>query len=213
MRRIARGALLACAALALAGCIATGTVAPRQFYLLEDAAAKAPAPSAPIDRSLLVNGLASDAFYENRSLVYSRNPGQRAYYQFASWTDQPARRVALLTERRLEQRGSFRSVALIDSGASGDLLLTVIVDEMLHDDATPPGSGRVVVTGELLQRQGRRIIDRRKFVAAVPVREESAAGAVAAINAAASNVIDALVLWAEEAARAAPAPATAASGR
>jgi ABC-type uncharacterized transport system auxiliary subunit len=200
---------LACAALALGGCISTGTVAPRQFFLIEDPAAKAPPPAAPVDRTLLVNGIASDAFYENRSLVYSRKPGQRAYYQFASWTDQPARRVALLTERRLEQRGSFRSVAPIDSGASGDLLLTITVDEVLHDDGTPPGAGRVVVTGELLQRQGRRIVDRRQFVATAPAREESAEGAVAAINAAVSDVIDAVVVWTEEAARAAPAPATA----
>jgi ABC-type uncharacterized transport system auxiliary subunit len=202
---------LACGALALVACIPTGTVAPRQFYLIEDTGAKAPPPAAPVDRTLLVNGIASDAFYENRSLVYSRKPGQRAYYQFASWTDQPARRIALLTERRLEQRNSFRSVAPIDSGASGELLLTVTVDEVLHDDGAPPGAGRVVLTGELMQRQGRKIIDRRQFVATVPAREESAEGAVAAINAAVSNAIDAVVVWTEEAARTAPPPAGAAS--
>jgi ABC-type uncharacterized transport system auxiliary subunit len=211
MMRSRIGAAFACAGLVLAGCIPTGTVAPRQFYLIEDPAAKAPPPAAPIDRTLLVNGVASDALYENRSLVYSRQPGQRAYYQFASWTDQPARRVALLTERRLEQRGSFRSVAPIESGASGDLLLTVTVDELLHDDATPPGSGRVAVTGELLQRSGRKIIARQQFVATVLAREESAEGAVAAISAAVSNAIDAIVLWAEDAARASPPPARAAT--
>lgn len=194
------------ALLSLAACISTGTVAPRQYFLLEDALAKAPPPGAPIDRALLVNGVASDAFYENRSLVYSRAPGQRAYYQFASWTDQPARRIALLTERRLEARDRFRSVAPIDSGASGDLLLTVTVDELLHEAATPPGTGRVVLSAELLQRSGRQILARRRFVAAAPAPTEDAEGAVAAMNAAVSSAIDAIVVWAEEAAAQSPSP-------
>lgn len=206
MSTVVRQLASACAALVLAGCISTGTVAPRQFYLLEDTVAKAPPAAAPVDRTLLVNGIASDAFYENRSLVYSRKAGQRAYYQFASWTDQPARRIALLTERRLEQRGSFRSVAPMDSGAAGDLLLTVTVDELLHDDRDPPGVGRVVVTGELLQRTGRRILARQQFVATMPAREESAEAAVTAMNAAVSSVIDTLVVWAEQTARTAPPP-------
>jgi ABC-type uncharacterized transport system auxiliary subunit len=202
-----RAAGLAAGLLVLAGCIATGTVAPRQYYLIQDAAAKTLPPGPPIQRSLLVAGNTSDAFYENRSLVYSRRPGQRAYYQFASWTDQPSRRVALLTERRLEARGRFLVVTPIDSGARGDLMLTVTVDELLHDDAAPPGIGRVVLTAELLQRSGRRMLARQQFVAAVPVQRETAEGAVEAMSAAVSEAIDAIVIWTEDVAtRAVAAP-------
>jgi cholesterol transport system auxiliary component len=200
MHAAARVIAQALAVLSLSACISTGTVAPRQYFLLEDVIAKAPPPGAPIDRALLVNGIASDAFYENRSLVYSRAPGQRAYYQFASWTDQPARRIALLTERRLEARDRFRSVAPIDSGARGDLLLTVTVDELLHDAATSPGTGRVVLTAELLQRSGRRILARERFVSAAPAPSADAEGAVAAMNTAVSTAIDAVVAWVEDAA-------------
>ena len=193
------------AAWGLASCISTGTIEPRQYFVLEDAG-RAAAPRADrLDSTLLVAGNASDAFYESRSLAYSREPGQRAYYQFASWTDQPARRLALLVERRLEARASFRSVSPIDSGAGGDLLLTVTVDEILHDDADPPGTARIEVTAELLGRRGRSIVDRRRFVATAPVTAEDAPGAVAAMNRAATEVVDAIVAWAEDAAARLPA--------
>jgi ABC-type uncharacterized transport system auxiliary subunit len=209
----ARAGAAALCTLFAAGCLQTGTVAPRQYYLIQDAAAKARPPGATIERTLLVAGNTSDAFYENRSLVYSRNSGQRAYYQFASWTDQPARRVALLTERRLESRGRFLSVTPIDSGARGDLMLTVTVDELLHDDAKPPGSGRVVLTAELLQRAGRVMLARQQFVATMPAQRETAEGAVEAMNGAVSEAIDAIVVWAEETAARAVAAAPADSAR
>jgi uncharacterized lipoprotein YmbA len=118
-------AALAAGIALLAGCVSFQDVPPREYYVLDDLArAGASRPAAPAGRVLLVNPASTSPFYDTQNMVFSRSPGQRAYYQFAGWTERPGRRLSELLMRRLEARGSFKSVAATTAGIKGDLVLT-----------------------------------------------------------------------------------------
>ena len=119
-----RAALALITTTCLAGCLGGSSVPPRTYYVLQDQAPASDAAATPSSRqSLVVAASAADVFYDAESLVFSRSPGQRAYYQFAAWTDRPARSVVQLAERRLQARGSFASVTSMSAGVRADLVL------------------------------------------------------------------------------------------
>ena len=182
----------------LTGCVSAPDVPSREYYVLEDpvqpGVAKAGTGSA---RVLLVQPAVASPFYDTQSLAFSRAPGQRAYYQFAAWTERPARRVSELLTRRLEARGSFRSVASTTAGVKGDLVLNLRLDEFYHDVSAAPGSARVEVTAELVDATGRAVLARRRFTQSAPVASENARAAVVAFNQATAALLDEVAAWIE----------------
>ncbi len=204
MKRLASALLLTAT---LAGCLGGASAPPRTYYVLQDRApADDPKPRAAGGQSLVVAGGAVDVFYDAESLVFSRHPGQRSYYQFASWTDRPAHLIVRLAERRLEAGGRFASVAGLTTGVRADLLLNIIVMEFYHDVAVNPAVVRVELAGELIDWRSRSLLAQRTFAVAAPVRKDDAEGAADAFNHAVTEALNALVPWVEEeAARAAGA--------
>jgi cholesterol transport system auxiliary component len=182
----------------LAGCMSFQDVPPREYYLLEDlATAGASRHAAPAGGVLLVSAASASPFYDTQNLVFSRAPGQRAYYQFAGWTERPGRRLTELLMRRLEARGSFKSVAATTAGIKGDFVLSTRLEEFYHDTGAKPGSVRIEVSVELVDYAGHTIVAQRRFAQSVPAAGENAQGAVAAFNRAATVLLDDLSAWIE----------------
>ena len=177
----------------------TGTTAtsPTTTAGIGAATAATADPGARIGATLLVEGAAQGSLYESTALVFSRAPGAHAYYQFASWTEPPARRIAQLTVQRLAARERFDAVARIDAGIRGDLLLRVTVEEMLHELGAQGGRVRIGVTAELIDWPRRALIARRGFAANEPVGGDDAAAAVAAFDRGATRLLDGLAPWVE----------------
>jgi ABC-type uncharacterized transport system auxiliary subunit len=195
-------ALLATAG--LASCLGGGP--PRTHYVLQDRAPIDAASTGPTGRqSLVVAGSAVDVFYDAESLVFSRQSGQRAYYQFASWTDRPARLVARLAERRLDARGRFASVTRLTAGVRADLLVNIMVMEFYHDVAAKPAVVRVALIGELIDWRSRSLLAQHTFTLSSSVQTDNAQGAVDAFDHAVTEALDALVPWVETEAAKAPA--------
>jgi len=185
----------------LAGCVSFQDVPPREYYVLDDLAKTgASRQAAPAGRVLLVNAASASPFYDTQNLVFSRSPGQRAYYQFAGWTERPGRRLSELLMRRLETRGSFKSVAATTAGIKGDFVLSTRLEEFYHDTGANPGSVRVEVSAELVDYAGRTIVAQRRFAQSVPAAGENAQAAVAAFNRAATTLLDEMSAWIEGAA-------------
>ena len=182
----------------LTGCLGGKGAPPVTYFVMTDLGKPAPSVPGPvITRSLVVAGGAEDAFYDAENLVYSRVPGSRAYYQFAAWTDRPSRRVAALTERRLDARGHFASVAAITAGVNADLLLNVNLAELYHDVSVKPAVVRIRIIGEIVDWKARVLVGRRSFAVAVPVGNADAKSAVDAINGGVTLILDELVPWVE----------------
>ena len=174
----------------LAGCVGTANVPPVQYYVLgnghEPAAARR---TSQWSRVLLVNPTTVSAFYDTQRLAYSRAEGQRAYYQFAAWTERPGRALSELLMQRLGAASST-------SGVKGDLVLHTRLDELYHDATTTPGAVRIALTAELVDPSGRRVGERRRFAHSAPTTAENAPAAVEAANRAVAQVLDDLAAWA-----------------
>lgn len=186
---------------AAAGCVSIGREAPaRLSYALHDLGTAKPVRRVPLDLVVLVAWSSASAFYDTTSIVYSRAPGALAYYQLSRWSERPAERIGRLFARRLAGTGVFRDVATISAAVRGDWLVELQLDEMLHDDATPPGVARVSVFARLVDRSRRRALDSRRFREEEPLQAESAAAAVKAFDVAVTRLLDASVGWLIEAA-------------
>jgi len=185
----------------LAGCLSFQDVPPREHFVLDDLAkADTSRAAAPAGRVLLVSAASASPFYDTQNLVFSRAVGQRAYYQFAGWTERPGRRLNELLMRRLEARGGFKSVVATTAGVRGDLVLNTRLEEFYHDTGANPGSVRIVVSAELVDYAGRTIVAQRRFAQSVPGAGENAQGAVAAFNRATTALLDEMSAWIESAA-------------
>ena len=189
-----------CAALLLAGCGALGSASTQRYFVLEAAPARAvpvPAGTAPSGQAttLLVAPTSAAGFYDTQEIVYSRAPGERAYYQLSSWTEPPARSFNTLLVSRLEQARSFATVAQTTSGMRGTFLLRTHLIEMFHDATTNPGNVRVVLAAEVIAPDTRTLVARRTFSAAVPARSFDAAGAVRGFDEAVATIADDVTEW------------------
>ena len=177
--------------LLLAGCVSAPDVPSMQYYVLGNGQESASArPASQRSSVLLVHPTSVSAFYDTQRLVFSRAEGQRAYYQFASWTDRPGRAFSDLLSRRL-------GASFTTSGVKGDLVLHARLEELYHDASANPGAVRIEVSAELVDAAGRLVGERRRFSRSVPVRSENAAGAVEAANRAVSEVLDEIAAWIE----------------
>ena len=183
--------------LLLAGCVSTPNLPPMQYFVLgngvetagqETATARPASLGSP--RVLLLNPTSVSAFYDTQRLVYSRTEGQRAYYQFAAWTERPGRAFSDLLSRRL-------GASSTTSGIKGDLILHTRLEELYHDAGANPGAVKIAVSADLVDAAGRLIGERRRFVRSVPVSGENAAAAVEAANRAVAEVLDEIAAWVE----------------
>ena len=195
----------------VAGCISLdigssdGGPAQAQYRLAD--LAEPPARAArTVPRTLVIAAVPSVGIGDTFAMAYSRAPQQRSLYQYATWADRPSHRIVQLLARRIESRGLFASVAELGHGVSGDLLLNVSIEELVHDTAAT--RGRLQLAAELIDRSGRTLIARRRFEAAVPTSQENARGAVEALSRALTTVLDDVMPWLEQ--TAAQLPATAA---
>ena len=201
-RRHLVGATLAAPAL-LAGCVSIGVgddAAPVvQLALRDGDGAGAVAPrEAPIVDALLLQPVPGDALVDTTAIAFSRRPHEYAYYQLSTWTDRPLRTLPRLLQRRLEARRVAGAVGLAGDPLRADWLLTLAVEALVHDVATPPGVGRVALDVQLFDRRHRARVAHRRFAADVPTERADAAAAAAAMSAAVARVFDDLVPWLED---------------
>jgi cholesterol transport system auxiliary component len=167
-------------ALTLAGCFPASTREAQRFYVLEAPpaaqAAKAPVRVAPTTTS---------SFYDTQSLVYSRSPGTRGYYQFAAWTEPPGVTLGALLAERL---------ATARAAKDAPVLHTHLV-ELYHDASQSPGTVRVTLRAELTDPARRETIAARSFTHTAPAASYDAEGAVRAINQTIGRLLDEVAAW------------------
>jgi cholesterol transport system auxiliary component len=201
IRLAALGALALLATACISVDIGKDTAQQAQFRIVDSAATPAAAARSS-GRDLVVAPQPSSSVDDSFSLAFSRQPNQRAAYQFATWSDRPSNRLAQLLVDRLGARRSFASVTLAGRGVAGDVQLNLSVNDFYHDASATPGAARVEIAAELIDRSSRRLIARQTFSASAPVSAANAAAAAAALGVASTKVLDDLVAWIE--ARTAP---------
>jgi len=187
------GLLAGCGSLSL-----TNTSPKVDYFVLRDLAP----PAAPTvgtpprnGRVLLIAGSTSQTLFDSERMVFTKDGISRSYYQFANWSDRPARSIAALAETRLSRVGGFKTVAQSTSAVRADLLLSLRLNELTHDDSISPGVVRIEVTADLLDWRTREMIARRTFAQKVAVDSRDSIGGAQAANRAVTAMLDELSLW------------------
>jgi cholesterol transport system auxiliary component len=190
---------LGLATVVLAACSALQSLNNPQsiiWYSLEDARTTNPVGvGQTVPKVLIIEPVRANPFYDSTQLAFSRSDIARAYYQFASWTERPAKRLAILVERRMSARNVFETVATSTVGLRGDISLNLTLDELFHDTVNSPEQARIVVTAELVDQRQRRLIARKQFINEFPIETPTAANAVRAMSEALSLLLDDLETW------------------
>lgn len=190
------GALLSLFMLALAGCsLLAGRPHPVSHHVLGVPDGVAMAGTRAGAMVLLVGDTDTPGIYQAPNLVYSRAPGTLSHYQYARWSETPARSFNRLMLRRLDASGLFEAVADVGTGVRGDLLLNTRLLDFYHDAAQAPGVARVALEAELVDRRDAKLVARTLIRAEAPAPSHDATGAAAALGQASGHAMDQLVSW------------------
>jgi len=193
--------------------------APRtEYFSIDDLRAQAAPPagaqslsgggSADADAGRKVLMLAAGTtptLFDSERMVFTRDGVSRAYYHYANWSERPGRRMARMAESRLAQDPYWKAVVSTVAGVRGDLLLTLSLEDLTHDDSSAPGQVNVACTAELLDWRQHRFIARTRLRRSVAVNSRDAKGAATAASQAVSLLLDDLTAWTRQTARG-PAP-------
>lgn len=139
--------------------------------------------------------------FDSERMVFTRDGVSRAYYHYANWSERPGRRMARMAESRLAQDPYWKAVVSTVAGVRGDLLLTLSLEDLTHDDSSAPGQMNVTCMAELLDWRQHRFIARTRLRRSVVVSSRDAKGAAAAASQAVSLLLDDLTAWTRQAAR------------
>jgi len=187
----------------VAGCggLSITNASPKvDYFILQDLALPAPPTAAAPPRSsrvLLIAGSSAQALFDSERVVFTKDGISRSYYQFANWSERPGQSLAMLAETRLSRVGYFKAATQSTSGVKADLLLTLRLNELTHDDSVSPGVMRLEVIADLLDWRTRELIARRVFVGAVAVSSRDSVGGAQAANRAVTRMLDDLSPWVE----------------
>lgn len=173
----------------LAGCVSSGTREADRYFILEPAprATEAPPRSVPV----MVAPTSVESFYDTQSIVFSRTPGTRAYYQFNHWTERPQGAVHKALASRL---GTLAS-RLEAGGQQSALVLRTHLEEIYHEASAQPGTARIVITAQLVDASSRAVLARRTFSRSVPAESYDAPGAVQGFRQALAGLLGDVEAW------------------
>jgi ABC-type uncharacterized transport system auxiliary subunit len=184
------------ALIGLAGCSLPGAREQAiRYFVLETPTPVAAAPLDPARPVLLLRDAETGVFAQSLRLIYSRTPGTQAYYQYAFWTDSPPKRLQTLLRQRLLASGLYAGVVPLGAGVQGDYQLNFHLIDFYHDATSTPGSARVRLEAELVERGSARLIAQQTFVAQAPLPSQDAAAAATGLGQASSEVMEAMVAW------------------
>lgn len=192
-------AVVALAALAgvLQGCalanLGAEKPAPRTFDLVAPVVAEA-GLKAPLQvvvaEPTAVRALAGD------NILVKPTPADVTYYADAVWSDNLPRLLQARLIETLEDSGRFRAVGNGQERIEGDLEMMTHVRAFQVDMAGSGGTARVDLFVKLIDPSSGRLAASRGFEASVDVRSGEPEAGVAALNAAAGDVLPKVAGWA-----------------
>lgn len=188
----------------LAGCsgslLPKPPAAPTRFTLDGGAPALAPRAAAANAPVLVVALPRAAPGFDSTRLVYVRQTPSLEAFAFHEWVDTPARMLAPLLVRALQDSGAFRTVLQAPSAASGALRLETELIRLQQDFGTQPSQVRLTLRAVLVDTATRQPIAWREFDERVAAASDDAPGGVAAAHVATQRVLAALAVFAAQAA-------------
>lgn len=185
--------------LGLAGCSLPGAREQAiRYFVLETPEVATVAASDASRPVLLLRDAEAGVFVQSLRLIYSREAGTQAYYQYAFWTEPPPKRLQMLLRQRLLASGLYGGVVPLGAGVQGDYQLNFRLLDFFHNAATTPGRAVVKLEADLVERGSGRLLAQRTFAAQAVLPSQDAAAAAAGLGRASGEVIEAMMVWLSE---------------
>lgn len=178
------------AALVLAGC--TGLQSPQlsepSIFLLE--AQPLAMPQAPKgELTLAVSVPRAGPGFDTARMIYVRQPHKIEYFARNRWADPPARMLAPLMVRALEEASGFRAVVPARSSLRADLRLDSELVRLRQDFSTRPSSVQLTLRANLIDVRAGQVLAAREFNETEPTATDDPAGGVSAANRAVQRML------------------------
>lgn len=140
--------------------------------------------------------VASGAIATDRILIRP-SATEVAYLPGARWTEPAPEMMQSALVAGLESAGAFRYVGRRPLGSSGDIAVVSNLDTFHAETVadSPSAVIRVKLIGRLVRERDAAVIGTRTFSASATAADTEAESVVAAYNAAAGEVIDAMLKW------------------
>ena len=150
------------------------------------------------------------------AIAYLQKAHALEHYATHRWADTPARMLAPLLARALDDTGTFRSVVQAGSGIQADLRLDTEIVQLRQSFLGKPSRIEFTLRAQLVDVPGRRVLAARYVEVVQDAPSDDAAGGVAAANTAVERALAEVAAFCIEAAvevrpRAPSAPSSAGS--
>jgi len=185
---------LACAGIAACSILPQNRGTQERYLLAENLTIR-PYHGPSTNARLLVNVITARPFANTNRIVFSKKRGTRGYYQLSVWTEPPVNRITELLISALRDVRIFQSVAPASSGTAAALLLDTDLFEFYHDAIDNPGTVRVGLRAQLVNRPRRTIMAEQTFKRSIPVDAYNAEGAVRSFNKAIEELLNDIITW------------------
>ena len=184
-----RAVIAAAWSLLASGC-ALGPAAPAEevsLHLLD--ARPAVAATARHDHVLAISPPSAAPGVDTADMTYVQKAHALDHYATHRWADTPARMLAPLLTRTLEDTGSFRAVVSVTNGVQADLRLDTEIVQLRQSFLQRPSRVELVLRAQLVDVPGRRVLATRYVEAAQEAPSDDPAGGVTAANAAVERAL------------------------
>lgn len=150
------------------------------------------------DLVLAVSQPRAAAGFDSAAMVYVRQEHALERYATHRWADTPARMLAPLLMRALEDSGAFRAVVGADAVAAPALRLDTEIVRLRQSFLTRPSRVELTLRLALVDLKQRRVLATRYLEQVQPAASDDAPGGVAAANAAVAATLAQLARWCVE---------------
>jgi cholesterol transport system auxiliary component len=123
------------------------------------------------------------------AMMYSTTPHALEPFALHRWADAPARMLAPLLLRALEETEAFAAVVPGPSAAAADWRLDVELLRLRQDFAVKPSRAEVALRAQLVDLRNRRVVATRYVDAAVAATSDDPKAGVVAVNAAVAEAL------------------------
>jgi cholesterol transport system auxiliary component len=150
--------------------------------------------------------------YDSAHMLYQRRPQQLEAFAFHEWVEPPARLLAPLMLRALQDTGAFRAVLLAPTSGAGALRLETELVGLQQDFTVQPSVVRLSLRAVLIDLATRRVIATQVFGASAAAGRDDPVAGVAAAQQVTQRVLLELATACAAWARAAPVALSASGG-
>jgi cholesterol transport system auxiliary component len=150
---------------------------------------------------LAISAMRAAPGFDTPGIAYVLRPHEIDYFTKSRWADAPARMLAPLIARALEQCGAFRAVVYDAAAVAADLRLDTELVRLQQEFIDKPSRVRLTVRARLVDLNGRRAIALREIEEIEPAVANNAYAGVEAANRALQRVLARLVEFSIDASR------------